>query len=97
MTQDQASATPPTGDGAADAIRMHAAVDARRRDRRMAWWEVAVEADLTEGVFRQMARGVASAETLRHAQGWLEDRHTAPSPVTPISDLGRQQQQCRRQ
>ncbi|MBB2909296.1 hypothetical protein FHS43_000542 [Streptosporangium becharense] len=61
--------------------QLHAAIDELRRRcvPRIPWWQVALQADLTENALRQMARGTASDRTRARAAAWLA-RHTAPAP-----------------
>ena len=62
---------------AREVIALRAAVDARRRELRLLWWQVAVQADVGADALWRMANGVASSRTREQLGAWLH-RHTAP-------------------
>ncbi|MBO3751572.1 hypothetical protein J5X84_36330 [Streptosporangiaceae bacterium NEAU-GS5] len=55
---------------------LHAAIDAVRREERLVWWQVAVQADTGEAPLRALKRGSMTA--YQPGLVWLE-RHTNPS------------------
>lgn len=56
--------------------QLHAALDARRRERGLMWWQVAVEMDVGPSTLERARYGQASAATLRKGAEWL--RRPAP-------------------
>jgi hypothetical protein len=54
---------------------LHAELDRVRRQKRLAWWQVAVQADVSEVALRQLKHGRTFA--YYRASAWLE-RHTSP-------------------
>jgi hypothetical protein len=54
---------------------LHAELDRVRRQKRLAWWQVAVQANVSEVSLRTLRRGRMTA--YHRAAAWLE-RHTSP-------------------
>jgi hypothetical protein len=64
-------------DGPVTPQELYAAIDAVRRDRRVLWWQVAVELDITVGRLAALRRGQPCRGIAERAPAWLE-RHTGP-------------------
>lgn len=71
---------------AREAMALHAAVEARRRQFAMPRWLVAAEADISPWCLQQAARGVASPRTREQLAAWL---HRHPAPPLPHADRPR--------
>ncbi|GIH91977.1 hypothetical protein ACFFMN_33785 [Planobispora siamensis] len=57
---------------------LHAALDNRRRQLGLKWWQVAIEVDTTETRFREMRNGTVSPALRQRAEAWLERRPVPP-------------------
>lgn len=65
---------------AREVLELRAAVDERRRQLGLRWWQISVQADVGEKALWRMSYGVASLRTRTQLQEWLH-RHTDP-PTT---------------
>lgn len=66
---------------AREVLELRAAVDVRRRELGLKWWQIAVQADVGPDALCRMAHGVASPRTRAQLAAWLH-RHTAPPQAT---------------
>lgn len=51
---------------------LHAAIDDRRRERELKWWQVAVAMDVSDCALRRMRNGAHSQAVAERAQRWLD-------------------------
>jgi WhiB family redox-sensing transcriptional regulator len=70
-----------------------AALDACRQERGLAWWQVAVELDVSVGEIRKTGRGVHSQALSERAPAWLHGpgpagHELATAPAPPAEEPG---------
>lgn len=58
--------------------QLYAALDARRRELGLAWWQVAVALDVNQVSIRQMHHGLHCQAVTERAPQWLERRPVPP-------------------
>lgn len=51
---------------------LHTAVDARRRERELKWWQVAVQVDTSVATLNRLRRGAGGPVLLAAVRGWLD-------------------------
>lgn len=75
MTEEQLAATLAA---AVTPQRLWAELDVRRRDHRMPWWLVAVQADLSQAQLERLRHGANSRIVRERATAWLERKPAPP-------------------
>ncbi|MGP3917647.1 hypothetical protein [Nonomuraea sp. 10N515B] len=58
--------------------QLHAAVDARRRELGLKWWQIAVQADVSASALERLRNGVVGDRTREQLAAWLRRRQTPP-------------------